>query len=573
MQAVSGASGVRRDLQAALRQARGGIWAVAGFSILANALMLTGPVYMLNVYDRVLPSGSVETLVALSILMVLLFAMLVVFDALRGQIVSRAVGRIRWRVERSAFLNDLAGAAGDGAPRRRALRDLDALLRFLMSPAALVLLDLPFAPMFFAAVFLFHPLLGLVALGGALLLALLALLGHLGSRAPMARHLLAAQRGESVESAAMAEAQTVQALGMAAAISRIWHAHRIDATGAAIALADRTAGFAALARGLRLLLQSVLLGAGAWLVIDGKLTGGAMVATSVLMGRGLAPVEVLAGQWSLVVEGWRGWRGLRAGAVEPWTDQLRFHLPASAPRLEVEQVTLVPPGARVATLRMVSFTLEPGEALGVIGATGSGKSTLARAVIGLWSPSGGTIRLADAPPAALPGLAPALIGYLPQRVALMEGTIAENIARMDCEADPEAIVTAARAAGVHEMIRRLPSGYDTRLGPGGTGLSGGQGQRIALARALFGQPPILVLDEPNSGLDHDGSEALNAAIRACKAAGRSVLIMSHRATAIRECDRLMVLEAGICRAIGPRDEVLRGLDAGEAAPARAPAAS
>lgn len=573
MQSATDAGGVGQELRLALGQARAALWGVALFSLLANALMLTGPLYMLNVYDRVLPSGSAETLVSLSVLMVILFAMLVVFDTLRGQLVSRAAGRIRLRVERQVFLHDIGAAARSGPDRRPALRDLDSMLRFMLSPAALACFDLPFAPLFFAAVFMFHPLLGLVSLGGAAILAALALVGHFRSQRPLARNVLAAHRADTTEAAAMSDAQTVQALGMAGAIGTVWQDHRLGATAASIQLADRTGGFAALARGGRLLLQSALLGCGAWLVIDGKLTGGAMVATSVLMGRGLAPVEMMAAHWTIAMEGWKGWQALQSCPEPTALSAPGLALAGRSARLDLEQVTLVPPHARIATLRMVTFLLEPGQALGVIGATGSGKSTLARAIMGIWPIAGGTIRIADAPAAALADTAPRLIGYLPQKITLMEGTIADNIARMDRLADGEAVIAAARAAGVHDLIRQLPHGYATRIGPAGSGLSGGQSQRIALARALYGQPPILLLDEPNSGLDHDGSEALNQTIRAYKAMGRSVLIMSHRATAIRECDRLLVLEAGLCRAIGARDDVLRRLEGSAVATMPSPVAS
>jgi PrtD family type I secretion system ABC transporter len=288
------------------------------------------------------------------------------------------------------------------------------------------------------------------------------------------------------------------------------------------------------------------------------LTPGAMIAGSILLGRALAPIELAVGQWPVVTRGMRGWQSLSTllGAVP--AEPQRTALPVPAARLEAQQVTVIPPGQQQASLRVVSFEVKPGQAVGVIGPSGSGKSTLARALTGVWQPAGGKIRLdgasLDQYPADVLGQH---IGYLPQRVQLFEGTIAENIARLSSTPDPDKIVAAARKAAAHEMILKLPDGYDTRVSAAGGRLSGGQVQRIGLARAMYGDPVILVLDEPNSNLDNEGSEALNQAIRAMKAEGRSVLIMAHRPAAIQECDTLMVLEGGARAAFGPKDEVLR----------------
>jgi ATP-binding cassette subfamily C protein len=317
-------------------------------------------------------------------------------------------------------------------------------------------------------------------------------------------------------------------------------------------------GFGALTRTLRLVLQSAMLGLGAFLVLRGELTAGAMVAGSILMGRALSPIEMAVGQWAVIQRAADGWQRL---------DQLLSRVPAPHPRtalprpravLEVEGLTIAAPGDRTPLLRQVSFRLEPGQALGVIGPTGAGKSTLARALTGVWQPLAGRIRLDGA---ALdqydPEVLGRLIGYLPQRITLFDGTIAENIARLDATPDSDRIIAAARKADAHDMIVRLPQGYDTPVAATGSRLSGGQMQRIALARALYGDPVLLVLDEPNANLDNGGSAALNAAIRAAKADGKAVLIMAHRPAAIQECDLLLVIEDGTRRAFGPRDQVLR----------------
>ena len=301
-----------------------------------------------------------------------------------------------------------------------------------------------------------------------------------------------------------------------------------------------------------------MLGLGAYLALRGEVSPGSIIAGSILMGRALAPIELAIGQWPLVQRASKGWTSLAELLNKVPADVSRTSLPKPKARLDVQSLTLVPPGDTRASLRTVSFTVEPGQALGVIGPSGSGKSTLARALTGVWRPAGGTIRLDGA---ALDQYDPDIlgqnIGYLPQRVQLFDGTIASNIARLSGEPDSEKVVAAAKKAAAHEMIVKLPEGYDTRVAAGGGRLSGGQMQRIALARALYDDPVIVILDEPNSNLDNDGSVALNQAIRDLKANGRSVLIMAHRPAAIQECDTLLVLENGTRVALGAKDEILR----------------
>ena len=301
-----------------------------------------------------------------------------------------------------------------------------------------------------------------------------------------------------------------------------------------------------------------MLGLGAYLVLQGELTPGAMIAGSILMGRALAPIELAIGQWALVQRARKGWSNLAQLLSETPPESPRTDLPKPRAKLDVMQLTVVPPGEQQAALRLVSFAVQPGQAIGVIGPSGAGKSTLARALTGVWAPAGGKIRLDGA---SLDQYAPDVlgkyIGYLPQRVTLFDGTIAENIARLSAAPDDAKIVAAAKKAAAHEMILKLPDGYDTRVTAAGGRLSGGQMQRIGLARAMYDDPMILVLDEPNSNLDNEGSEAVNAAIRTMKSEGRSVLIMAHRPAAIKECDMLLMLDGGSRTAFGPKDEVLR----------------
>jgi len=400
--------------------------------------------------------------------------------------------------------------------------------------------------------------LGWLTIAGAACLIALTVLNRHVAQAPLMQANrtvgIADRLGENLKS----ETEVVQALGMAGAGFERWHRARAAALRAAIEAGDVGGVFTVASRTFRLFLQSSMLGVGAYLVLQGQLSGGAMIAGSILLGRALAPIEVLVSQWALVQRAQEARGRLAALLTLQPPEVTRMALPRPRAMLDVASLTVVPPGATRAVLRMVSFTLHPGQALGVIGASGSGKSSLARALIGVWRPAGGKIRLDGATLDQYdPDVLGAMIGYLPQRVTLFDGTIADNIARLAEAPDAALIVAAAQRAAAHEMILALPNGYDTPVSTIGGWLSGGQIQRIGLARALFGDPLLLVLDEPNANLDNEGSLALNQAIKAMKAAGHSVLIMAHRPAAIQECDMLLVLEDGTRRAFGPRDQVLR----------------
>jgi ATP-binding cassette, subfamily C, bacterial len=542
------------------RSAGGLLWAVALFSVFVNLLMLTGPLYMLQVYDRVLGSRSEETLMALSLLIMFLFLAMGILDHARGRVMGRLAARFQSRLDRRVFeasVNRISVLPNDSlaAP---ATRDLEAVQRLIGSPVLLAVFDIPWTPFFIAAIFVFHPMLGWLSLAGGAIIVIIALWNQWATRAQQLRLNAVQTQAERTAETLRAEAETVHALGMSAAGFARWNRQRSDALALATAAGDRSGAFTVTSRTFRQFLQSAVLGLGAWLVLQGELTPGAMIAASILLGRALAPIEQAVGQWALVQRAQEGWNRLSMLlSVQP-PEQQRTELPRPRAALEVAALSVVPPGEQVAVLRGVSFRLEPGQALGVIGPSGSGKSSLARAITGVWRPTAGKIRLdgatLDQYPADTLG---ALIGYLPQRVALFDGTIADNIARLSAEPDPSRVVAAAKAAAAHDMILRLPDGYDSRVSSLGGRLSGGQIQRIGLARALYGDPVLLVLDEPNSNLDNDGSQALNTAIRALKARGGSVLIMAHRPAAIQECDVLLVMQDGTRAAFGPRDQVLR----------------
>ncbi|MEM8581174.1 MAG: type I secretion system permease/ATPase, partial [Pseudomonadota bacterium] len=529
------------------------------FSFFVNLLMLTGPIYMLQVYDRVLGSGSVETLLALSVLVLFLYSMMGLLDYARGRVMGRVAARFQARLDRRVF---------DAVVRKSALiqedqpetglRDLEAVQRLMSSPVLMAGFDIPWTPLFIFGIWLFHPWLGSLAIVGGVLLILVTVINQAVTKHLAARSARTTAAADALATQIRNESETVQSLGMRDAAFTRWRKMRDQSLEAQIGSSDLVGTFTTTTKTFRLFLQSAMLGLGAFLVLRGELTPGAMIAGSILLGRALAPIELAVGQWPLVQRASQGWQSLAELLALVPPEQPRTPLPKPRARLDVQQLTIVPPGEKQASLKTVSFKVQPGQAVGVIGPSGAGKSTLARALTGLWRPAGGKIRLDGAALEQFePGVLGQHIGYLPQRVQLFEGTITENISRLAETPDASMVVDAAKKADAHEMILRLPEGYDTRVTPGGGRLSGGQMQRIGLARAMYGDPVILVLDEPNSNLDNEGSEAVNRAIRSLKAAGKSVLIMAHRPAAIQECDLLLMLEAGVVRAFGAKEEVLQ----------------
>ena len=550
----------RNQLRAARQESRALYWAVAIFSFFVNLLMLTGPLYMLNVYDRVLSSRSFETLIALSVLVAFLYGMMGILDYVRGRVMGRVGARFQARLDRPVFAAVMQATTLARAPREAAtgLRDLESVQRLITSPALMAVFDLPWTPLFFIGIFIFHPLMGSLALIGAVILIAIALLNQFNSRKPLttaqAARFAADQLGNQIRN----ESEMVHSLGMRGAAFGRWQLARSKALDASISANDTSGTFTALTKTFRLFLQSAMLGLGAYLVLNNQLSPGAMIAGSILLGRGLAPIEMIVGQWAVFQSGRSGWRNLTVllGAIP--ADTKRTNLPRPNAYLRVEQATVVPPGETIPALRGISFDVKPGQAVGVIGTSCAGKSTLARVLTGVWQPASGKVRLDGA---ALdqydPDTLGQYIGYLPQTVTLFDASIAENIARMSDSPDPTAVVEAAKKAGAHDMILEQPDGYDTIISTHGGRLSGGQRQRIGLARALYGNPILLVLDEPNSNLDSIGSAALNDAIRGMKSEGKSVIIMAHRPAAIAECENLLMLENGTRKAFGPRDEVLK----------------
>ncbi|WP_374645137.1 type I secretion system permease/ATPase [Tabrizicola sp.] len=541
------------------------------FSVAVNLLMLTPPLYMLQVYDRVLVSRSAETLLSLTLIAAFLMLALGLLDHARARILARVGARFQAGIDArvmQAALHRLALAPADPAALA-AQRDLDALARLWASPLLPALFDAPWTPVFAVLVVLFHPWLGALALGGgAVLVALAWASQRLGEGRGQAA-TLAAMTADRLADSLRAGGEPHSGTGFAR-----WAASRERALLAGIAASDTAGRFAVTGRTFRLFLQSAMLGLAAWLVLRQELSPGAMIATSILVGRALQPVEQALAHWpvaSAALQARRRLAGLLSAVPPP---PPRLPLPPPRALLAVAGLSIRPPGGAPPILRGVSFTLAPGQALGVIGASGAGKSALARVLAGVWPVAAGEVRLDGATLAQYgPDRLGRLIGCLPQRVALFDGTVAENIARLDPVPVAEKVIAAAAAAGAHRLILALTDGYDTRLSPSGSPLSGGQLQRLALARALYDDPVLLILDEPNANLDHDGTEALNQAVGAAKARGAAVLVMAHRPAALQECDLLMVLQDGRMAAFGPREEVLRQTVRNAAALARPGAAA
>ncbi|WP_424928269.1 type I secretion system permease/ATPase [Amaricoccus tamworthensis] len=533
---------------------------IAIFSVFVNLLMLTGPLYMLQIYDRVLPSRSEATLLALTVLIAGLYAFMGILDYIRGRVSARIGATMQARLDARVFDATMRRSvlSTERSKPATGLRDLEAVQRLMSSPVLFAIFDMPWAPFFIFAIYTFHPWLGHLSVVGALILVAMTVLNQLMTRKPEAVASAATMQGDAYAENVRQQGEMVRALGMSGATLERWQAMRQKAIQAQISSSDRVSKFSTMTKTFRFFLQSAVLGLGAYLVLEGQMTAGAMIAGSILLGRALAPVEQAIGGWPLVLRARQSWDRLKD--LLSSTPELQQHTKLPRPRayLDVNQVTVFPPDQQKASLRIASFNVKPGQALGVIGPSASGKSTLARVLTGIWRPASGSVRLDGA---ALdhydPDVLGSYIGYLPQDVVLFDGTIAENIARMQTNPDDNAIVTAAKKAGAHEMILELPNGYDTPVSAGGARLSGGQKQRIGLARAFYGDPVLMVLDEPNSNLDSSGQDALNAAIRDAKESGKAVIIMAHRPAGIAECDLILIVDGGMIKAFGPRDEVLR----------------
>jgi ATP-binding cassette, subfamily C, bacterial len=548
------------EFSAAFKGFRGAIVAVSLISGIINLLGLTGSLYMLQVYDRVLASHSVPTLVSLSVLMVVLYGFYAVFDLLRNQASIRASGvfdrRMARRVHAAVVDLPLKGASRSAA--QQPMRDVDTIRTFLASGGPVAFLDLPWTPIYLAFVFMLHPLLGFMCLGGMALLVLLTFLTERVSRREVQASAQADSARKAVADANARNAETLKAMGFAdRAIDRFEEANQTYLTLQTRA-GEAISRLSAVSKFWRLTLQSSILGLGAYLTVRGEVTGGAIIAASIATSRAVAPVEQAIAHWRNFMAARHGFDRLSNTLAMVPADRRRLILPPPAERLALESVTVSAPGAEHPVLADVSFVLQSGEALAVIGPSAAGKSSLARAITGVWPLQNGHIRLDGAERDAWSSRDLGRhIGYLPQDVTLFEGTIAENICRFEEADNSAAIIAAARSAGVHDLILRLPKGYETNVGPDGAALSAGQRQRIALARALFRDPFLVVLDEPNSNLDADGEAALSAAIQSVRGRGGIAIVIAHRPSALNAVDHVAMINGGRLVSFGPKEDVLK----------------
>ena len=522
--------------------------------------MLTGPLFMLQVYDRVLPSHSVPTLVGLAILTAGLFAFQGILDAIRARVLLRIGGSIDDELSGRVYdlIIRLPLKVRGGGSGLQPVRDLDQIRSFLSSAGPAALFDLPWMPVYVGICYLFHPLLGIAAAIGAVVLVILTLITEVVTRTPAKAAVGFAATRHTLLEASRRNAEVVQALGMGTAMSARYgaasdqyvHSHRRGS--------DLAGMLASLSRVLRLTLQSIVLGIGAYLVIEQEATAGVIIASAILTSRALAPVELAIANWKGFVAARQARQRLSELLTSLPERKQPMALPAPKKSLAVQNVSATPPGEQRFVVQDIIFTLQAGDGLGIIGPSASGKTSLARIIVGVWQPVRGKVRLDNA---ALDQWSPEAfgrhVGYLPQDVELFDGTIAENISRFESPPDPQAIILAAQSAGVHELILHLPEGYETRIGETGAALSAGQRQRIALARALYREPFLVVLDEPNSNLDSEGDEALTKAISGVRSRGGIVIVIAHRPSALVAIDRVLMLNQGRQQAFGSRDEILR----------------
>ena len=548
-----------------LEQCRESFLYVGFFSLFINLLMLVPAFYMLQVYDRVVATGSTTTLLVLTLLMLFLVGTMGSLEWVRSRILVRVSTRMDVllgnRLYDVSFKRSLytGGAQSTAQP----LQDLNGLRNFLSGSGLFAFFDAPWLPVYLMVMFLFHPVLGMIGLLAAIVLATVAIANEKMTSKPLAEANKAHMIASAATTTNLRNAEVIEAMGMLPKVRGRWEEQNHKVLFWQAKASDRAGIFTSLSKTIRVSVQSFILGVGAYLVIQQEITPGLMIAGSILLGRALSPIDQMIGAW----KGFVAARGQYARLNEllikiPPTPQ-KMTLPEPAGAISAERAVITPPGAQAAVVKGVSFQISPGEIVGIIGPSASGKSTLARGILGIWPTVGGAIRIDGAESASYnrEELGP-FIGYLPQDIELFDGSVSENIARFG-EVDAEQVVQAAKEAGVHEMVLGLPQGYDTVIGQSGGILSGGQRQRIGLARALYGNPSIVLLDEPNSNLDEQGEKALNAAIESLREKACTTLMITHRASVLSQVQKLMLVNDGLVVGFGPRDEVLRKIKAAQ----------
>ena len=544
------------------------------FSSVINLLMLVPPLYMMQVYDRVLSSRSEATLVALTVLTLGAFAAMGLLEVIRARILVRVSARLDTLLSPlifdAVFRNHVRTMGG---ARTQPLNDVATVRQFVAGQGLFAFFDIPWAPIFLLLLFLLHPLLGLLSLGGGVILVTLAFATERTTRTRLADATRNSVAAANFAETSLRNGDAMTAMGMLEAIKTRWMRRHNESLRLQSGASDWAGILTNTTKVVRIALQSLMLGAGALLAIEGKISPGLMIAASIIGAKSLAPVEILIGNWSQVVAAQQAWRRLRALLDTVADEPDRMALPTPKGQLSVSAIVAAPPGATAAVLKGVSFDLQPGEALGILGPSGSGKSTLARVITGVWPAASGTVRIdgAELSQWSRDALGPHM-GYLPQDVDLFDGTVAENIARLG-PVDPEAVVEAAQRAGIHDLILSLPQGYDTPIGESGNRLSGGQRQRVGIARALYGTPALCIFDEPNSNLDEAGEGHLIQALLHLRETKRTAIIIAHKPSILNHVDKIMILQAGQVAFLGPRAEAFARFARPVATPAQQTLAS
>lgn len=548
----------KTDLQRALANCRGSFVAVGIFSLFINILMLVPSIYMLQIYDRVISSGSEVTLLMLTLLMAMLLIVMGALEWVRSAILVRISNRIDFnlgpRVYEAVFRYNLySGGKGGGS---QALSDLHSLRQFMTSNGLFAFFDAPWVPIYMLVMFIFHPMLGWIAVVGALILLTLALINEKATQKPLGEANQAQAEAMAMTNTSLRNAEVIESMGMLDNMRNRWLQRSLTSLSLQSKASHRAGFLANFSKTFRVLLQSLILGAGAYLAIRQELTPGLMIAGSILLGRALAPIDLMVGSWKGFIGARQQYQRLNKLLQQIPPTAEKMTLPEPQGELLLERAVVAPPGTRTPVIKGIQLRIGKGQSVAIVGPSGAGKSSLARAMLGIWPCLSGHIRLDDADVFSWDRQQlGSHVGYLPQDIELFDGSVSENICRFG-EADPDAIVKAAKMAGIHAMILQLPQGYDTVLGSQHGVLSGGQRQRIGLARALYGDPVLVVLDEPNSNLDQVGEQALDEALEALRQQQTTVITVTHRPTILAKADNILVLNQGLAEMYGPRQEVL-----------------
>lgn len=545
------------DLQRALRACRGSFVSVGFFSMFVNILMLVPPMYMLQVYDRVLTTQSEETLLMLTLVVIFLFMVMGGLELVRSRMLVRVGNRLDTNINSRLYSAMFRrSVVTQGQQSAQPLSDLTSLRQFLTGNGLFAFFDAPWVPVYLGVLFLFHPWLGIFATCAGIVLLILAIANEKATKGLLAEANSEHIKAQDLANSNLRNAEVLHAMGMLPGIMGRWAEKHHEFLAKQSQASDRAGALTNTSKVLRLLFQSMILGLGAYLVLQAEMTAGMMIAGSIIMGRALAPIDQMIGSWKGFVSARGAYGRLNELLTQIPEENRRMSLPAPKGDLAVETVAAAPPGVRMATIRGINFDTPAGEHVGIIGPSAAGKSTLARVLLGIWPTQVGSVRLdgAEMMHYNRDELGPH-VGYLPQDIELFNGTVSENIARFG-EVDPDKVVKAAKKAGVHEMILELPNGYDTYISSTSGALSGGQRQRVGLARALYGDPVFIVLDEPNSNLDEAGERHLSQAIQQLKQEGVTLFVISHRTSVLKNMDKLLVMKDGQVSMYGPRDEVL-----------------